>query len=238
MKQHIQGMVIGVLIAALLLPGLSALAKIGTESLSVMYRDIKLIVNGKEATITGLDGNVVEPFAYNGRTFVPIAAVGEALGLPLEWDGDTNTAYVGTKPGVAGATVKLSKLDYFAKDGRDFDYKDQVRANTGDYFSDCFIRELSWLYGGGIRDYLVNRQYKKISGTVFVDYNSRGMRGIGEFSIWGDGKLLYSSDEVKDGFMPTYFEVDISNITTLRVGFGRMTGETVIMGISDVTLHK
>lgn len=237
MKQRIQGMVAGFLVAVLLMGTVAIAAQ---ETLTVTRSDMKLMIDGKAFTPTDSNGKTIQPFVHNGTTYLPLASVARAMGKTVEWDQAANTGYIGGRPSAAGETIKLSKLDYFTKDGGDFSYSEQARANTGDYFNDCFMQGIGWLGGGGTRDYLINGQYKKISGSLFLDYDTRAGHAIGKLNIWGDGKLLYSSDEIKAGFMPTLFEVDIINVTKLKIGFERIdyghAGCT--MGVSDVTLHK
>lgn len=70
----------------------------GKQTIDVDYLDIKLVVNGKEVTPKDVNGNVVEPFAYNGTTYLPVRAVGEALGKTVRWDGETKTVHLGELP--------------------------------------------------------------------------------------------------------------------------------------------
>lgn len=72
-----------------------ALAASGTRTIEVTYRDIKLVVDGTEVALKDGAGNSIEPFLYNGTTYLPVRAVGEALGKEVNWDGNTNTVYVG-----------------------------------------------------------------------------------------------------------------------------------------------
>lgn len=70
----------------------------GKQTIDVDYLDIKLVVNGKEVTPKDVNGNVVEPFAYQGTTYLPVRAVGEALGKSVRWDGETKTVHLGELP--------------------------------------------------------------------------------------------------------------------------------------------
>lgn len=70
----------------------------GKQTIDVDYLDIKLVVNGKEVTPKDANGKVVEPFAYNGTTYLPVRAVGEALGKSVRWDGETKTVHLGELP--------------------------------------------------------------------------------------------------------------------------------------------
>lgn len=46
-----------------------------------------------------IDGRVVQsdvaPFILDGRTFVPLRFIAEALGEDVQWDGNTRTVYIG-----------------------------------------------------------------------------------------------------------------------------------------------
>lgn len=55
------------------------------------YTGIKLKVNGETVTPKDANGNPVEPFAISGTTYLPVRAVGNALGLDVGWDPATQT---------------------------------------------------------------------------------------------------------------------------------------------------
>lgn len=101
-KHRLQDIALGMLLMALVMGlAIPALAAVGGKTLDVAYMDIKLVVDGAPITPTDVNGNIVEPFAYQGTTYLPVRAVGEALGKEVTWDGNTNTVYVGEVP--AGA---------------------------------------------------------------------------------------------------------------------------------------
>lgn len=55
-------------------------------------RPIRLVVNGRDIACD------VPPFIKDGRTFVPVRFIAEALGYPVKWDERTWTVYVGAPP--------------------------------------------------------------------------------------------------------------------------------------------
>lgn len=63
-------------------------------SVGVTYANqvIKLIVEGKEIATDQ------PPFMKNGRTFVTVRFVAEALGYPVKWDEKLQSVIVGTPP--------------------------------------------------------------------------------------------------------------------------------------------
>lgn len=77
----------------------TAFAASGTKNIAVTYKNIKLNIDGVEVTPKDANGATVEPFVYNGTTYLPVRAVGSALGKQVSWDGNTNTVYIGTNLG-------------------------------------------------------------------------------------------------------------------------------------------
>lgn len=55
-------------------------------------RNIKVVIDGNTISTD------VAPFIRNGRTFVPLRAVAEGLGMPVKWDDATSTVYIGKVP--------------------------------------------------------------------------------------------------------------------------------------------
>ena len=88
----------GVLAGAVLFSGGVAIASNRSATLNVDYRDIRIVVDGAEVTPKDATGAVVEPFIFNGTTFLPVRAVAGALGQAVEWDGATHTVYIGELP--------------------------------------------------------------------------------------------------------------------------------------------
>lgn len=98
MLKRLQGVVIGLLIGTLL-TGSLVFAKTGTETIEALYNNIKIYVDGVKIDSKDVNGNAVEPFIYNGTTYLPVRAVGEAIGKQVSWDGETQSVYLGEKPG-------------------------------------------------------------------------------------------------------------------------------------------
>ena len=62
-----------------------------TRSIEITYRGIAITLDGQEIVPVDADGNSVEPFLYNGTTYLPVRGVANALSLDVAWDGTTNT---------------------------------------------------------------------------------------------------------------------------------------------------
>ena len=94
MSKRLQGLIAGVLIGVMLSSS-AAFAKNIYETIQAVYMNVKLVVDGEEITPKDVNGNVVEPFIYNGTTYLPVRAIGEAFDKDVQWDGETATVYVG-----------------------------------------------------------------------------------------------------------------------------------------------
>lgn len=98
MKKRVQ--LIALVLSLVLLLGTAAFAAGSyTKEITASYVGISLVVDGVPVTPKDATGKVVEPFIYEGTTYLPVRAVGEALGKPVSWDGATKTVYVGKVPG-------------------------------------------------------------------------------------------------------------------------------------------
>jgi len=54
-------------------------------------------LNGLTAKTTDVAGNTVAAFQYDGTTYVPVRAIGEALGQTVSWNSKTNSVEIGTE---------------------------------------------------------------------------------------------------------------------------------------------
>ena len=96
------------LVVCLSLAG-NVLAFTNTEkTLKAYFSGIQIMVDGEKITPHDVDGNYVEPFIVDGTTYLPVRAVGEALGKVVGWDGETRTVSIGVAPGVEAAWKELN----------------------------------------------------------------------------------------------------------------------------------
>ena len=95
-KGTIKGFVLGVLVTVVLVASFPALALSGSKTIEIFYNNIKITLDGVQVTPRDGQGNIVEPFTYEGTTYLPLRAVANALGLSVDWDNATKTAILGT----------------------------------------------------------------------------------------------------------------------------------------------
>lgn len=215
MKINFKSFVLGTLIGVTVASAIPALAKDAREYIEVTYRNIKICADGNWVDTSGS-----EAFIYNGTTYLPVRAVGNAFNKAIDWDGANSTVYIGQRPlTVATPTILIENLDYFTKDSGMFKDQSMNMEELGDNGKD----NLGNVHGSGMElygsnkqvQYLINAKYRRIKGTVGTCFSDRNDTEENIFKIYGDGKLLYTSKPITAGNVPESFDVDITGVINL-----------------------
>lgn len=221
MSWFVAGMLVAVMVSQIASPALAALAG---KTIQV-FTGVDVYVNDAKVEPKDANGNPVEVFVYNGTTYLPIRAIGNALGMPVQWEGKTNSAYVGKHQGDKPA-VWLKDLDYFVgsswsthngKDNLGIEHENAISSNVNN-------------------TYLINGQYSAISGTFYQTYDKRSdTKYTSTLKIYGDGELLYSA-EMKGGIKPLDFYVSLVGVLELKVEFHTVYNGGYSAAIADCGL--
>ncbi len=98
------------LLAILVLSTLIVHASIGTRTASLLYENIKILLDSREIKPQDATGKEVEPFIIDGTTYLPVRGIASALGLNVGWDDATKTVVLST-PGVFSGGVTVYEDD-------------------------------------------------------------------------------------------------------------------------------
>lgn len=127
----------------------AASGAITTKTLEAHYPGIKLVIAGQTVEPKNGAGTVVEPFIVDGTVYLPARVVGEAVGKSVEWDGQTNTVYIGKAPMAEDAQQLIDILETthpaFALEAVPAGYqaaKEAFLAQTND--SACTLYDFTW----------------------------------------------------------------------------------------------
>lgn len=97
--KNITSFAAGVMAAGIVMAGTFAVGAAAREqNIKAEFADIKIVMDGTAITPKDANGNTVEPFIWNGTTYLPVRAVGSAIGKEVSWDSNTKTVYLGKKP--------------------------------------------------------------------------------------------------------------------------------------------
>lgn len=93
MKKRLQGLIAGVLIGATVAKGV-VFATTGTKTIEAFYNNIKVYKDNVLCELKNANGTVVEPFIYNGTTYMPVRGTANLAGMDVTWDGATKSVYL------------------------------------------------------------------------------------------------------------------------------------------------
>ena len=222
-------------VAVMLIVGVTAFAKQATETISVMYDNIKILIDGVEYTAKDANGNVIEPFIYNGTTYLPVRGIANAFDKEVDWEPQTSTVVLGSKnydwldqmgyanyetSGIRNTLQSWSKDSNKATDGIIYD-----RGVLFTLYSTAGNKEAVKIHNDGTIEsfqtveYLLNNQYKTFEGKLICSdtfnycYNTDQVL----LKYYGDGNLLYTSPPMTKGTQAVDFKVNVDGYKILKI---------------------
>ena len=214
MKKRIQGFVTGALAVAML-GCITPMAREAAESITAVYHNIKLVVDGVLVEPKDASGNIVEPFIYNGTTYLPVRAVATAFEKEVVWDQDSYTVFLGGEVDKPAKELPLwnrsytecsdpSNIKFYEEDGNDYikmflgGYEETIGDNR--YYCEDYIT------------YPVNTLAKSIKGEFCIrDSRDRHASECILKILGTNGKVLYKSPIMRDSTANVKFDVNIEN---------------------------
>lgn len=240
MKKRLQGLIAGVLIGGMLTSGM-VFAKNIQETIDAVYMNVKLVIDGEEIIPKDVNGNIVEPFIYNGTTYLPVRAIGEAFNKDVHWDGETATVYVGD-------IVKPAKEIYlfdkpYLECGNSSEFKAEKRGtvwynenvknyvgfdlNDGEEISNDKYRFSNYV------TYALNGLATKVKGTFKAPkFNYNMKHAEYQVNFYNEsGKLLYQSPIINPLTSDINFEFNSDKSLSLKIEFNALGDYDADMGI-------
>lgn len=209
MKNNIIRFTAGFMTCFFLMSSITVYGESIKKNIDILYDNIKIVIDGVEITPKDSKGEAVEPFMYNGTTYLPVRAVSEAFGKTVTWDGQNKKIYISSNGEIPKEPreVYLYKEQYLATNiagrlhGEDNNFNANVqkdiffnRVNAGDtkvgdkYVKDYFVT------------YALNGKATSLIGRM-GPYNNIGDTDIEVvFTILNEkGNILYQSQALKKG---------------------------------------
>ena len=219
MNKRLQGALVGILIGALLTGGASY-AKTAVENLTVNYNNIKVYKDNVQYQLKDANGYVVEPFIYNGTTYLPVRGVAELAGMTVTWDDSTKSVYL-WQSASAEADLVVACPPYDSKNCSIYDVDEYFKMDGSSYSAGFRL----WSSAGYAQFNLENK-YKTLDVTIgHSDYTDT--EKIVTFVI--DGRNA-GTVTLKAGAKPQRYTVDLNYCSDLKisisggkeVGFGNI----------------
>lgn len=209
-KQKAAWFLSGVLATVLITSMLSPALALFTKTIQV-YPGINFYVDDRKLTPKDSNGNPIEAFMYNDYTYLPVRAVSEALDIPIQWDGSTQSVYIGKHTGDKPA-VWIGELNYFDRNNPWY-FNKTTKDNLGKEHNHSIQCDTN--YGGSIT-YNLYGKYSFLTGVYYkkYDYRSSGYREV-PLSIYADGSLIWRAT-AGCGIAPVEINLNVSNVKELK----------------------
>lgn len=241
-SQTIKGYCAG-LLTAVLISGMA----FSTDAASLL-KEIKVSIGGIQIYVDGnlkkpvdANGNTVEPLIYNGTTYLPVRALTNMLtDKEVNWDGNTQTVYIGKRPENGGKSVAIDTLKPYSGPGfltgakAQFQLLDKTITpfNSSNYstIGDSY-KYSSYSY----TTYILDSKYNKLNGQFVIPYTSIGNTVTGSLTIYNVDQYGSETElakyEAKAGDNPIDISVNISGCNIIKIQI-----YNAIRGFYDVTL--
>lgn len=228
-KNELKAFVAGMVITLVLLG--VAIAEPMEQEIRVIYNNIKLFIDDSEYIPLDTNGKKVEPFVYNGTTYLPVRAIANAFDVNLYWDPKTNSIYLG-KHGIDSPNIYLEDMDIFNHNllnGGNFRTvlgAEGEKDNTGKRYTNGVIFKLEYSndpWDVNVKEpsaeveYLLNQKYNRFKGTFYLAYESRTCKDDCYLEISTDDKVIYTSEVMTGGQLPVDFDIDVEGAIKLKI---------------------
>jgi len=162
------------------------------------------------------------PFIMDGRTFLPLRAISDVMGYPIEFESSSNTVFIGNRH--LGTRTPLNVAVPFFETG----YGGVIGTASAEQAfmgGNTYRDALVYTRGvGGQRGVLgtvyslhnLNGQFRALTGHIGRVDGSRTVSGT--FRFYGDGRLL-ETYELRAQDPPTEISIFLEDIRLLRIEF-------------------
>jgi len=247
MKRTAKGYVAGLLTGFLLFSTVMALAN-ASGTMREIFFGINVVVDGVPQDFE----YDMRPFITEGRTFLPVRGIADALGLPVHWEGSTQTVYIGNRPAHVSWLDQMGHRNHQTSFGQNgvFAWVPGTAATDGTIFDRgiVFGTVVNSNVGESTQsiEFILNGNYNVFRGTYVDSLRGGGItehtRVGAQFRIYGDGVLLGTSPIISHGMIPADFNIDITNVQTLKIlvesTFGGGFSRTSFAGIVNARFES
>ena len=204
------------------------------------------------------NGNVVEPFTMNGTTYLPVRAISNAFGKDVEWDGATQSVYIGRKDQTKPDNYldRIQYNDYQKGSSNNFmrvingtikDHNGNIYTNGVLFGNSAHIKDDSE-GAGTIISYPLNSQYSNLKGKTILPKSYNITTGESDectvrdsdIYFYGDGKLIHKISNLTPS-MPFDINIDIRGVNQLTIKIATPYanwGDWSDVALTDLALYK
>jgi len=172
---------------------------------------VRVSLNGEMMQLSEAE----RPFIMEGRTFLPVRAISEAVGLPVDFDSATSTVFLGNRH--AGQRQPLQHVaPYFNYGGNVSSPTSNITMN-GVSHQNAIIYRVGGLNRGGIPSHSshnLDSSFRFLTG--YIGHRDGSANGSANFRIYGDENLLFEHSQ-SSGELQTPINIFVEGINLLRI---------------------
>lgn len=218
-----------VFLVAAVLVGTSAWAE---ENITIMHNDVKVYINGVLTNFEDEYGQVIEPFIYQGKVYLPLNSVVEALGMSYAWDGNAMSVQMGAAEGEEQLLLDVCppyKTDeveiYSSKEGSGF-------VMAGNSYTNGFTMK-AWSTGGGYALINLNGSYENVSFTL--GHVDDAKMGNALLQVFLDGELLQEIPVPAED-LPRQVTIPVNHALSMKLN-AYTTDTSSMIGLGEITVN-
>jgi hypothetical protein len=217
MKKFLAGLIIGIMLMSAVFAD--------SRTIEAFYSNIKISIDGNIVELKDTTGNPVEPFIYEGTTYLPVRAIAEALGMEVKFNETTNTVELAKKEGekkviwndaenIAKAMEKqkeidklASLVDIFDRDINAWNFIDEGEIKVTQYKDGRKFIMPYEIYNVSeiVSNYSVDKESKTL--TLYGKYKKVFLSNIPLISIdRGNVEYVIPYDEYQNNILPKLLE--------------------------------
>lgn len=246
--ERFKGFLIGACTVGLLLSVGTAYADGKLTTIKIVQGGIKLFVDGKLVKPTDSDGKVVEPFIYDGTTYLPLRALSNALTnyeKEVSWDAKTSSIYVGKAP--VAAQTDFSEITPYEEysmgirtgEAASFNILDKTLTPFNSYEGyRSYNGNGTYSLNGGYANFMLHSNYSSLNGQFVVPYTDLGSSADDRvifFNVDRKGnKTEITRFQAKAGDELINVHVDLRGVEILRIETGSAVGRLFNVTLSGI----
>ena len=188
------------------------------QNITVLIRpDYTIVVDGVARTFRDVDGKVVDPLLYEGSIYLPLRAIGEMMGMNVEWDAtdgtvflsgevtdyDTNYSTGGNTGTTTGAAISMSRA------------REIALANAGLTADDVVFVECELGRDNGRLEYEI--EFIRRTGSSYTEY---------DYEIDANTGAIVSTDRDAEHFHGSQTTASVTADRARQIALAEVSGAT------------
>ena len=220
--------VVLLLVCVLILGGKIVFSNSITSITAQINPAINYTLDGEKFVPRDMDGSVMDTIIYNGRSYVPLRAIAEAMDIAVDWEGSTSTIILGEKEGKGQSLFSMNfeiTGSYFVDVQKTTESKflTFTAGAQNIAFEEGIFFETDSRYGGS-RSIIfnTNKKYQKLYLKTFIHKDTDSNV---EIEIFGDNDVRIYSDTIAFGDI-NELVVDVGGQDSIEIVFKTNSGHT------------